>query len=115
MSLLDDYEELCNAQDISIFRETLDEVLRPILITLEERYFGLNSRLDVLRIQIMNLRDEMGNLRDEMGSRLTGMETKIDCELTDAYEVHNTKLRNIWSDVLKIQSDIESIKLSLNK
>ena len=108
MSLLDDYEELCNAQDISIFRETLDEVLKPILITLEERYFGLNSRLDVLRIQIMNL-------RDEMGSRLTGMETKIDCELTDAYEVHNTKLRNIWSDVLKIQSDIESIKLSLNK
>lgn len=108
MSLLDDYEELCNAQDVSIFKGVLDEVLRPILIMLEERYFGLNRKLDDLNIQIMNL-------RGEMESRLMNMETRINDELTDAYETHNTKLHNMWKDVLKIEGDLESIKLNLKK
>ena len=108
MSLLDDYEELCNAQDIGIFRETLDEVLRPILIMLEERYFGLNRRLDELQIQILNLKDDV---KDSLG----GMDAKIEHELNYAYETHNTKLQNIWKDVLKIEGDLESIKLNLKK
>ena len=97
MSLLDDYEDLCQAQDVSIFKGVLDEVLRPILIQLEERYFGLNHKLDELQIQIMN------------------METRINDEMTDDYEVHNTKLHNMWTEVLKLQSDMETIKLNLKK
>lgn len=108
MSLLDDFEELCNAQDISIFRETLDEVLKPILISLEERHFELNLKLDNLNTQIMNL-------RGDMESRIFNVETKINAEMTDAYETHNTKLHNIWRDVLKIQDEVESIKFNLKK
>jgi hypothetical protein len=108
MSLLDDYEELCNAQDIGIFRDTLDETLKPILIILEERYFKVNRMLDDLNIKIKDL-------RDEMESRLGSMDTKIEHELNYAYETHNTKLHNMWRDMLKIQSDLESIKLSLKK
>lgn len=108
MSLLDDYEELCNAQDIGIFRETLDEVLKPILITLEDRYFLLNRKLDELNIQLMNL-------KGEIESRLGSMDNKIEHELNYAYETHNTKLHNMWKDMLKIQSDIETIQLNLKK
>ena len=46
---------------------------------------------------------------------MTGMDNKIEQELNYAYETHNTRLHNVWSDVLKLQSDVESIKLSLNK
>lgn len=108
MSLLDDYEELCNAQDIGIFRETLDEVLKPILITLEDRYFLLNHKLDELNIQLMNL-------KGEIEGRLGSMDNKIEHELNYAYETHNTKLHNMWRDMLKIQSDIETIQLNLKK
>ena len=108
MSLLDDYEELCNAQDIGIFRDTLDETLKPILIILDERYFKVNRMLDDLNIKIKDL-------RDEMEGRLGNVDTKIEHELNYAYETHNTKLHNVWQDVLKIQSDLETIKLNLKK
>ena len=108
MSLLDDYEELCNAQDVSIFKGVLDEVLRPILIQLEERYFMLNHRLN-------DLNDEIKELRGDVECYIKGLDAKIEQELNYAYEVHNTKLHNIWSDVIKIQSDLESIKLNLKK
>lgn len=108
MSLLDDYEELCNAQDVGIFRETLDEVLKPILIVMDERYFKLNMMLN-------ELKDKIEDLKDEMDSRLTGVDDKIERELNYAYETHNTKLHNMWKDVLKIEGDLESIKLNLKK
>ena len=108
MSLLDDYEELCNAQDVGIFRETLDEVLRPILIVMDERYFKIN-------MMVNELKDKIEDLKDEMNSRLTGVDDKIERELNYAYETHNTKLHNMWKDVLKIEGDIESIKLNLKK
>lgn len=108
MSLLDDYEELCNAQDIGIFRETLDEVLKPILITLEDRYFLLNRKLDELNIQLMNL-------KGELEGRMIGVDDKIERELNYAYESHNTKLHNIWRDVVKIQGELETIQLNLKK
>ena len=108
MSLLNDFEELCNAQDVGIFRETLDEVLKPILIVMDERYFMINQRLNELQTQIMDL-------KGEMESRLTSVDDKIERELNYAYETHNTKLHNMWKDVLKIEGDIESIKLNLKK
>lgn len=108
MSLLDDYEELCNAQDIGIFRETLDEVLKPILIVMDDRYFLLNRKLDEINIQLMNL-------KGEMESRMTCMDNKIEQELNYAYETHNTKLHNIWKDVVKVQGDLETIQLNLKK
>jgi hypothetical protein len=108
MSLLTDYEELSQAQELGIFKEVLDETLKPILIVMDERYFELNYKLG-------ELRDKIKDLRDEMDGRLGGMDAKIEQELNYAYDTHNTKLHNVWQDVLKIQSDLESIKLSLKK
>lgn len=108
MSLLTDYEELSQSQELGIFKEVLDETLKPILIMLDERYFKINLMFD-------ELKDKIKDLRDEMDSRLGSMDTKIEHELNYAYDTHNTKLHNVWQDVLKIQSDLESIKLSLKK
>jgi hypothetical protein len=108
MSLLNDYEELCNAQDIGIFKDTLDETLKPILIILDERYFKINHLLD-------NLNDKIKELRDAVEERLGGMDAKIEQELNYAYDTHNTKLHNVWQDVLKIQGEIETMKLNLKK
>lgn len=108
MSLLDDYEDLCRAQDVSIFKDVLDETLKPIIIRLEKRYFKINLQLD-------ELKDKINDLRDEMKGRLGGMDAKIEQELNYAYETHNTKLHNMWKDVLKIEGDLESIKLNLKK
>ena len=108
MSLLTDYEELSQNQELGIFKEVLDETLKPILIMLDERYFKTN-------MMVNELKDKIEDLKDEMKGRIDGWDTKVEHDLTDAYEVHNTKLRNIWSDVLKLQSDMESIKLNLKK
>ena len=108
MSLLTDYEELSQTQELGIFKEVLDETLKPILIKLEERYFMLNHRLN-------DLNDKIKELQGAVEDSIKGMETKLDHDLSDAYEVHNTKLRNIWTEVLKLQSDMESIKLNLKK
>lgn len=43
MSLLTDYEELSQSQELGIFKEVLDETLKPILIMLDEKYFRINS------------------------------------------------------------------------
>jgi hypothetical protein len=112
MSLLNDYEELCNAQDIGIFREALDEVLKPILIVMDERYFELNHKLGELKDKIKDLQSE---IEDRLEDRLGSMDTKIEHELNYAYETHNTKLHNVWQDVLKIQGEIETMKLNLKK
>lgn len=106
--MLDDYEELCNAQDISIFKDVLDETLKPILIILEERYFKVNMMLG-------NLNDKIKELQGAVEDSIKGLETKVEHELTDDYEVHNTKLHNIWAEVLKLQSDIETIQRDLKK
>lgn len=108
MSLLNDYEELCNAQDANIFKGVLDEVLRPILIMMEERYFEIYSQLG-------DLDGKIKELRGDVECYIKGLDAKIDHELTDAYDTHNTKLHNIWCDVLKLQSDMETIKLNLKK
>ena len=108
MSLLSDYEELCNAQDIGIFKETLDETLKPILIIMDERYFKLNMMLN-------ELKDKIKDLQDNVEGRIDGLNTKVDHELNYAYATHNTKLHNMWADVLKLQNDVETIKLDLKK
>lgn len=107
MSLLDDYEKLCDAQDIGIFKDTLDETLKPILIILDERYFKVNRMVDDLHVKISNLRNDVEN-------SIKGLEVKFNNELNDAYDTHNTKLHNIWTDILKLESDMETIKLNLN-
>lgn len=108
MSLLTDYEELSQTQELGIFKEVLDETLKPILIVMDERYFELNHKLG-------KLKDKIEELRGEVEGRLGGMDAKIEQELNYAYETHNTKLHNVWSDVLKIQDEIETIKLNLKK
>lgn len=108
MSLLTDYEELSQSQELGIFKEVLDETLKPILIVMDERYFVLNHKLG-------ELKDKIEELRGDVEDRIKGMETKLDHDLSDAYEVHNAKLRNIWTEVLKLQNDIETIKLNLKK
>lgn len=108
MSLLTDYEELSQTQELGIFKEVLDETLKPILIVMDERYFELNYKLGELEAKIKDL-------RDGVDSRLGGMDAKIEQELNYAYDTHNTKLHNVWQDVLKIQSDLETIKLNLKK
>lgn len=108
MSLLTDYEELSQTQELGIFKEVLDETLKPILIIMDERYFKINMMLG-------ELKDKIKDLQDEMESRLGSMDTKIEQELNYAYDTHNTKLHNVWQDVLKIQGEIETIKLNLKK
>ena len=108
MSLLDDYEELCNAQDISIFKGALDEALKPILIILEERYFKVNMLLNDLNVKITDLRCEVEN-------RIKGVEAQFDHNLADAYEINDIKLRNIWADILELQNDVKTIQSNLNK
>lgn len=108
MSLLTDYEELSQSQELGIFKEVLDETLKPILIMLDERYFKTN-------LMVNELKDKIKDLQDEMNSRLGSMDTKIEHELNYAYDTHNTKLHNMWQDVLKIEGDLESIKLNLKK
>ena len=108
MSLLNDYEGLCNAQDVSIFKDVLDETLKPILIILDERYFKTNQQLG-------ELNDKIKELQNTVECHLKDLETRVEHELADAYDTHNTKLHNIWADVLKLQSDVESIKQSLKK
>ena len=108
MSLLADYEELSQSQDLGIFKEVLDETLKPILIILDERYFKINQQLG-------DLNDKIKELRHYMEDHMTSLSDKVYYELDEAYNTHNTKLHNIWADVLKLQSDVESIKQSLNK
>lgn len=66
MSLLNDYEELCNAQDVSIFKRVLDETLKPILISLEEKFFKIYMDINDVEIKLGNLRAEMYNVFDEL-------------------------------------------------
>lgn len=58
---------------------------------------------------------KLDNLKDDIEDHMKDLETKVEHELNYAYDTHNTKLHNVWSDVLKIQSDLESIKLNLKK
>ena len=111
MSLLDDYEELCNAQDISIFKGVLDEVLRPIIIQLEEFKFSVWQGVDKLGQRIDELKGYTQGELIQMEERL-----KDDIgNINDMAIINKTYCQNMFKEIAKLQSEIESIKLNLKK
>lgn len=102
MSLLDNYEELWNAQDIRVFKEELDKTLKPILIGLEERWYEIHYRLNDLDGKIQALQ---GEVHEHMW-RIKEHDAALNRVSADVYEAFNTKLQDICND-------IETIKLNL--
>lgn len=66
MSLLDDYEELCNAQDKGIFKEVLDETLKPILISLEEKFYQMSVDVIGWEMKLDELKDNLQKQIEEL-------------------------------------------------
>lgn len=108
MSLLDDYEELCNAQDVSIFKGVLDEVLKPILIMLDERYFRINS-------DIIGLGMKLDNLKSDLQQRIEELKFEQQTEINESSLQSRTYYHNLFKELSALSGDVESIKLNLKK
>lgn len=111
MSLLDDYEELCNAQDVSIFKGVLDEVLKPILIQLEEFKFSVWQGIEKLDLRIDELKNYTRGEMIQMEERLKDDIGRVN----DMAATNRTYCHNMFKEIAKLQSEIESIKLNLKK
>lgn len=112
MSLLDDFEELCNAQDISIFRETLDETLKPILISLDEKFFKMHMDINDVEIKLNNLK---ADLYDTLYNKFDEVKMNLETEINKTSDQSRTYYHNLLKELSELSSDVESIKLSLKK
>ena len=108
MSLLTDYEELSQTQELGIFKEVLDETLKPILISLEERFFQVHIDIDAVEMKLNNLMAEMYRTFDEL-------KIKQETDINEATTQSRTYYHNLFKDLSILSSDVESIKLSLKK
>lgn len=108
MSLLADYEELSQSQDLGIFKEVLDETLRPILISLEEKFFKLHRNIDEVEIKLGNLSTTVYDLFDDL-------KLKQHTDIIEANQQYLTYYHNLLKEISVLSRDVESIKLSLNK
>lgn len=108
MSLLTDYEELSQSQELGIFKEVLDETLKPILISLEEKFFKMHIDINDIEMKLNNLRAEMYREFDEL-------KIKQEADINEATAQSRTYYHNLFKDLSTLSSDVESIKLSLKK
>lgn len=108
MSLLSDYEELSQSQDLGIFKEVLDETLRPILISLEEKFFKLHRNVDEVEIKL-------NDLRSDLQQSIMGLEFRQQTEINETSQQSRTYYHNLFQELSMLSSDVESIKQSLNK
>ena len=108
MSLLSDYEELSQTQELGIFKEVLDETLKPLLISLEEKFFKMHMDINDVEVKLNNLRAEMYRKFDEL-------KIKQETEINETSSQSRTYYHNLFKDLSALSSDVKSIKLSLNK
>ena len=108
MSLLTDYEELSQSQDLGIFKEVLDETLKPILISLEERFFKMHIDVNEVEMKLNNLKAEIYRMFDDL-------KLKQETDIIEANDQSRTYYHNLFKDLSALSSDVESIKLSLKK
>ena len=108
MSLLTDYEELSNSQDLGIFKEVLDETLKPLLISLDEKFFKMHMEINDVEIKLNNLKVEMYRTFDEL-------KINLQTEINEAGDQSRTYYSNLLKELSELSSDVETIKLSLKK
>lgn len=108
MSLLTDYGELSQSQELGIFKEVLDETLKPILISLEEKFFKM-------RDDIMVVEMKLNELRDEIYDRLDELKIKQEADIIETGDQSRTYYHNLFKELSELSSDVESIKRSLKK
>ena len=108
MSLLTDYEELSQAQELGIFKEVLDETLKPILISLDEKFFKMHMDINNVEIKLNNLKAEIYRGFDEL-------KIKQETDINESSQQSRTYYHNLFKDLSELSSDVESIKRSLKK
>lgn len=108
MSLLTDYEELSQAQELGIFKEVLDETLKPLLISLEEKFFNMRNDINEVEMKLNNLKAEIYRMFDDL-------KLKQEADLIEANDQSRTYYHNLFKYLSALSSDVESIKLSLKK
>lgn len=108
MSLLTDYEELSNSQDLGIFKEVLDETLKPLLIFLDEKFFKIHMDINDVETKLNNLRAEIYRGFDEL-------KIKQETDINESSQQFRTYYSNLLKELSELSSDVESIKRSLKK
>lgn len=108
MSLLTDYEELSQAQELGIFKEVLDEALKPLIISLEEKFFKMHIDINEVEMKLNNLRAEMYRIFDEL-------KIKQETDINESSQQSRTYYHNLFKELSTLSSDVESIKLNLKK
>lgn len=112
MSLLTDYEELSNSQDLGIFKEVLDETLKPLLISLDEKFFKMHMDIKDVEIKLNNLKVD---LYDTLYNKFDEVKMNLETEINKASDQSRTYYHNLLKELSELSSDVESIKLSLKK
>lgn len=108
MSLLTNYEELSQAQELGIFKEVLDETLKPILISLDEKFFKIHMDINDVEIKLCSLKNDLRQQIEDLGM-------KHQTDIVESNEVHSAYYHNLLKELSELSSDVESIKLNLNK
>lgn len=112
MSLLTDYEELSQVQELGIFKEVLDETLKPILISLEEKFFKMYMDIDNMGAKLNNIK---ADLYDTLYNKFDEVKMNLETEINEASDQSRTYYHNLLKELSALSSDVESIKLSLKK
>lgn len=108
MSLLADYEELSQSQDLGIFKEILDETLKPIIFSLDEKFLKLHRNIDEVEIKL-------GNLQSDLRQSIEGLEFRQRAEINESSQQSRAYYHNLFKELSALSGDVESIKQSLNK
>jgi hypothetical protein len=108
MSLLTDYEELSQSQELGIFKEVLDETLKPLLIYIDEKFFKM--RIDVNEVEM-----KLNNLKSDLQQRIEELKLEQQTEINETSQQSRAYYHNLFKELSALSSDVESIKQSLNK
>ena len=108
MSLLADYEELSQSQELGIFKEVLDEALKPILISVDEKFFKMHMDINDVEVKLNDLKANIYRMFDELKNNLQ-------TEINETSIQSRTYYHNLFKELSELSSDVESIKLSLKK
>ena len=108
MSLLTDYEELSQNQELGIFKEVLDEALKPLIISLDEKFFKTHMDINDAEVKLNNLKAEMYRTFNEL-------KINLQTEINESSAQSRTYYSNLLKELSELSNDVESIKRSLKK